>query len=182
VLYVVDRRECGVAMGREDVLRTREQRYRDSRWDRMFVRRAMIESKAFADLKTPAAYQVLFRFLAKRQWEHVRRPCTREKSWVIANNGSIEFCYTEAERHGLSPKQFTKAIDELLRVGFIDITHTGYGLHKDKTLYAVSDRWEAYDTEGFEVKERPQRRQKIGFQTGNGHGRNSKAKKKATPL
>lgn len=161
-------------MGLEEALQTREQRYKARRWDRMFVRRTMIASKAFASLRTPAAYQVLFRFLAKCQWEPVRLSCKREKTWNIVNNGSIEFCYSEAARYGISSKRFARALDELLRVGFIDIAHTGYGLHKDKTLYAISDRWERFGTPEFEKAERPQRTEKLGFRKGNRHGRYAK--------
>jgi len=170
-------------MDREDSLRTREQRYKARRWDRMFVSRKLITSEAFLSLATATACQVYFIFLSKCRWEKVQtRPGSRDKSWTIMNNGSIEFCYTEAERYGISSKRFTKAIDELLRAGFIDIEHTGYGLSKDKTLYGISDRWGAYGTEQFEVRERPRRTQRIGFQRGNRHGRNSRPKKKTTSL
>lgn len=168
-------------MSREESLQTREQQFRARKWDRMFVSRAMVESEAFADLKTPAAYQVLFRFLGKRQWKKVQtRPGSRDNSWIISNNGSIEFRYTEANNYGLSDKVFARALDELIRVGFLDIAHSGYGLHKDRTLYSISDRWKAFGTDRFEVRERPRRKQHLGFQKGNGHGRNSVAEKKTT--
>jgi hypothetical protein len=37
------------------------------------------------------------------------------------------------------------------------------GLHKDVTLYAISDRWEKYGTDEFIVKKRPKQKQQFGF-------------------
>ena len=51
----------------------------------------------------------------------------------------------------------------LIRVGLIDISRTGLGLHRDVTLYAISERWEKYGTDEFVVKKRPKRKQQFGF-------------------
>jgi hypothetical protein len=135
----------------------------------------MILSQAFASLPTPAAYRVLFIFLNKCCWQWLRRPCTRERTWTITNNGEIQFSYLEAlEKYGLTDGVFKRAIDALIAAGFIDIAHSGYGLEKDVTLYAISDRWEHYDTAQFKHAERPRRTQKIGFRRGNKHGKNAK--------
>ncbi len=64
----------------------------------------------------------------------------REREWVLVNNGEIRFTYLEAqEKWGIAPGKFRRAIDELVRVGLIEITDTGFGLHKDATLYAISE-------------------------------------------
>lgn len=145
-------------------IRTREQKYKDGRRNRMFVERALLDSAAFRDLRTSTAYVVLFRFLAKCQWEKVpARPGTRDKCWTIANNGRIQFSYAEAARIGIPSKKFTRAIDDLVRVGFLDIEHSGYGLRKDRTLYSVSDRWRAFGTDDFVLRHR-ETRQRLGFQ------------------
>lgn len=102
------------------------------------------------------------------------RPMSREKEWRITNNGEIQFTYLEAEKKwGISVGKFTRAIDDLLRVGLIDITKTGLGLHKDESLYAISDRWEKFGTDKFVVMERPKRKQQLGFTKGNSYGKNS---------
>lgn len=162
-------------------LRTRDQKWRDRqrdlRWDKMYVSRGMIQSQAFASLRTPAAYRVLFTFLSKCRWEQVRRPCTREKTWTITNNGEITFTYNEAlVRYGIKDGQFRRAIDELVAKGFVDVVHSGYGLMKDTTLYALSDRWEHYGTPQFRHAERPRRTQIMGFRKGNKHGKNAREK------
>jgi len=169
-------------VAREDALQTREQRYRARRWDRMFVSREMITSQAFLSLRTAAACQVFMIFLNKCRWQNVQiRPGSRDKAFIIVNNGGIQFSYREAkEKYGISSGRFTKALDELIRVGLIAIAHSGYGLKKDCTLYAISERWRKYGTAEFEHVERPKRVEKIGFREGNKHGRNSRARKKST--
>jgi hypothetical protein len=144
---------------------TREQRFKARKWDRMFVSRRMIKSKAFLDLKTAPACKVFLIFLSKCRVEKVQtRPMSREKEWCITNNGEIQFTYAEADsKYCISAGKFTRAIDELLRVGLIDITKTGMGLHKDVTLYAISDRWEKFGTDEFVVMKRPKRKQQFGF-------------------
>ena len=160
-------------MNSEDLLMTREQRFRARKWDKMFVSRSMITSKAFLALRTAAACQVFMIFLGKCRMEKVQtRPMRREKEWTITNNGEIQFTYKEAENKcGISTGKFLRAIEELVRVGLIDIAKSGFGLHKDITLYAISDRWEKFGTDEFVVKERPKRTQQIGFAKGNNYGK-----------
>ena len=148
-----------------DSLRTREQRFKDRKWDKMFVSRALITSKAFLALRTACACQVFLIFLNKCRWERMQtRPMSREKEWHITNNGEIQFTYAEAlNKYGIPAGKFTRAIDDNIRVGLLDITKTGLGLHKDVTLYAISNRWEQYGTDEFVVKKRPKRKEQLGF-------------------
>ena len=161
-----------------DGLKTREQKFKEVKWNRMFVSRKMITSEAFRALKTAAACQVFMIFLNKCIPDRVQtRPMRREKEWRITNNGEIQFTYDEAlEKWGIKQKKFTKAIDELVRVGLIDITKSGLGLKKDKSLYAISDRWEKFGTDEFVVKKRQKRVQQFGFTKGNSYGKNSGTK------
>ena len=93
-------------------------------------------------------------FLAKRQMVQTGRRGKRQ--WSIANNGEIQFTYAEARRrYGLSEGRFRRAIDELIRCGFIDIAQTSSGLHRVPTLYAISDRWRDFGTERFVERQRP---------------------------
>ncbi len=159
-----------------DLLKTREQRFREMKWDRMFVSRSVIKSKAFLALRTAAACQVYMIFLSKCRWEKLQtRPMRREKEWIITNNGQIQFSYVEAKRSwGILDGRFTRAIDDLIRVGLIDIAKTGSGLQQDVTLYAISDRWKKFGTDEFVEMKRPKRTQQYGFTNRNKHGRNCK--------
>jgi hypothetical protein len=157
---------------REGDLRTREQRYKARRWDRIFVSRRVITSEAFLTLKTATACQVYLIFLTKRKLEKVQsRPGSRDKAYVVANNGEIRFTYAEASgKYGIPSKRFTRALDELVRVGLIDISHSGFGLRKDVTLYTISDRWERFGTSEFQNVGRAKRTEKLGFREGKTHG------------
>jgi hypothetical protein len=172
----------GSAMDREEALQTRQQRFRARRWDRMFVSRAAITSAAFLSLRTAVACQAYLIFLNKCQWKKAEiRPGSRDKDWVLVNNGEIQFSYIEAwDKYRISAKRFTRAIDELVRVGLIDLAHSGFGLQKDLTLYAISDRWKKYGTDEFVRVERPKRDVTLGFAKGNRHGRNRRLEKKST--
>ena len=87
---------------------------------------------------------------------------------MVTNNGEIEFTYKEAEhRRGIKQGAFLEARDHLIEVGFIDITHSGAGLYKSKTLYGISDRWRKYGTPDFQQVERQKDSRRIGYQKRN---------------
>jgi len=165
-------------------LKTREQKFKEVKWGRMFVSRQQITSEAFRNLKTAAACQVFMIFLYKCQMKLIEGKPKRKKEYYIANNGEIQFSYDEAlDKWGISSKRFTKSIDELVRVGLIDITKSGFGLKKDKSLYAISGRWEKFGTNEFIIKKRQKRKQQLGFTNKNKHGRNcNKQKQNQHPL
>lgn len=147
------------------------QSWQDDVYEPLYLPRALVHSAAFAALRTAAAHRVLLLFYSKRTMERRRRPGSREKVWACSNNGQIQFSYKEArEQHGFTASRFRSALDEVIRVGFIDIAHSGYGLRKDCSLYAISRRWEDYGTDRYREAERPRQAQKIGFQEGNTHG------------
>jgi hypothetical protein len=160
-------------MNREEALQTREQRFAAQRRDAMYISKELVRSRAWWSLGATAC-KVYMIFLTKRQMEELKiegKPGKREKSWVITNNGEITFTYAEAEeRYGIASQKFVRAIDELVSVGLIDIPHSGFGLHKDATLYGISDRWKLYGTPEFVEAERPRRGIKSGFRKGNTYG------------
>ena len=123
----------------------------------VYVGREVITSRAFLALTGKAA-QVLLIFFTKRKIEK-QRPDPRGERFRIVNNGQLVFTNREAERlYGLTAKTFRHAIDENVRVGFLDITKHGGGLEGDCTRYALSDRWRAYGTSAFQLAERPKGR------------------------
>ncbi len=118
------------------------------------VERALLKSDAFR-LLNGNSKTILFDFLMKCTiGKSKARPGRSEK--IILNNGKIEYCYSEAEKRGISRQRFAKAIDDLIEKGFIDISHSGAGGHKgDKSLYSISERWRSFDMVGFTVVTRP---------------------------
>ena len=93
----------------------------------------------------------------------------RADSWVILNNGEIEYCYSEAKKKGISPSSFMRAIDALVENGLIDIPHPGVGgWERDKSQYAISERWQDFGTAEFVPSERQKdKRHGRGFKKGN---------------
>lgn len=151
-------------------LKSRDQRYRAKRYDAMYLSRTLVESEVWgklAERKAGIAMYVYTIFLTKRVMEKIQtRAGKADKDFRIANNGEIQFTYQEAEARGITRPRFARAIDLLVLLGLIDIAKTGTGLHRDVTLYAISDRWEKYGTDEFVVVKRPKRKQHYGFQKG----------------
>ena len=120
----------------------------------LYVPRGLVESRAFVGL-TGRAPQVLLIFYSKRRVEKLRRPGARGERFRDTNNGQIIFTYRKAEKdYGLTRRIFTRALDQLIARGFIDVTKAGSGLEGDASLYGLSDRWWAFGTAEFEERAR----------------------------
>ena len=115
-------------------------------------------------------------FLTKRQVAKVGRK-GKEKT-VIVNNGEIVFPYCEAnKKYGIPASTFSKAIDQLIEFGLIDINHHGGGMVKDMTTYYISERWRDYGTPDFKEKTRPKDTRKLGFTAKNWEERSKKKRR-----
>ena len=144
-------------------------------WTGIWLEREVILSKAFRSLETTACYIMFMIFMSKRQME--KDGLGARRRWIIKNNGKIEFTYEDAkQKYDISNSRFTKALDELIDKGFIDIAASGMGVHKTTTLYSISDRWKDYGTPNFIKIERPKGPINRGFQKGNQYGRNCRKK------
>jgi hypothetical protein len=67
----------------------------------------------------------------------------------------FRFSYGEGQRYGFSSATFSKVIQDLVRLGFIDPVDRG-GLKSDGkgfSLFRLSQRWEGYGTPSFEALE-----------------------------
>ena len=106
-----------------------------------YLKRQLIDSKIAQKLKIPS-----------------------DSAKMIRNNGEIIFTYKEAEEYGISNDVFTKSIDKLIYVGFIDISEIGGNRIPNK--YAMSNRWIKYGTSDAETKRRPNKgKNMIGIRT-----------------
>ena len=119
------------------------------------------ESKAFRALKR-VSILVFFDFIKRRKMEESKTSSRRSSEWKIINNGKIVYPYKQAQKRGLSARQFRDAIDDLIDKGFLQITHQGSGgrgkdgKEGDVTTYYLDDRWKDYGTKRFK-KTRKQR-------------------------
>ena len=133
----------------------------------MFIPRRMHRNPAFRKLNASSIF-VLFEFLYRRKVKQVPTKVGRGKEWIISNNGEIFFTYDEAENNfGIPRSTFRRAIDQLVDLGFIDITHHGGGMMKDASKYAISERWKEYGKKEFLKKPRPKDARGLGFTKAN---------------
>ncbi len=69
------------------------------------------------------------------------------------NARNISFTYEEGKKL-MSKARFTKALDRLIELGFIDIVKH-WAQSKKPTIYGLSARWHHYGTDKFVKKTRP---------------------------
>ena len=86
-------------------------------------------------------------FLTKRRIEKFGRK--GKQKTVCTNNGKLEFTYAEAKRHGITKRQFTRAVDQLVDRGLVSVEVTGGAYQKHKSKYALIDNWRDYGTGKF---------------------------------
>lgn len=122
----------------------------------IFLDPRILRSTAFRELKNHSV-KVLLWFLAKRVVKTY--PDSKgNKNFRIKNNGKINFTYKEAERNGLSGRQFRDALDDLIAKGFLEITHQGTGTGDANTFKLCQKRWQTYGTLHFKPAEERRKR------------------------
>ena len=141
--------------------------------DVMFVPRRMHRSPAFKKL-TAKSILVLFEFLSRRQVVKLGR---RDR-WITKNNGEIVLTYAETtKKFGIARSTFRNSIDQLVKLGFIDIAHHGGGMMKDCSKYGISERWKDYGREEYIKKSRKKDTRKLGFTTKNWEDRTGRKRR-----
>ena len=146
--------------------------------DGMFIPRRMHRSPAFRKL-TASSILVLFEFIFRRQLVKVGR---RDR-WLIKNNGEIVLTYAEiTTRFGIARSTFRNSIDQLVKIGFIDIAHHGGGMMKDCSKYGISERWMDYGKEGFIKKSRKKDNRKLGFRKDNWEQQTGRKRKRKSKI
>jgi len=146
--------------------------------DVMFVPRRMHRSPAFKKL-TAKSILVLFEFLSRRQVVKLGR---RDR-WITKNNGEIVLTYAETtKKFGIARSTFRNSIDQLVKLGFIDIAHHGGGMMKDCSKYGISERWRDYGKEAFIKKSRKKDNRKLGFRKDNWEDRTGRKRKRKSKI
>lgn len=106
-----------------------------------WVEGEMLNSSAFIAL-TGFAPQLLMHFLWKRQFRRSNRGKPGQRGKECINCDSLCITYAEAKaRWGVSKGKFGRAIDDLLRKGFLTVNHAGGAYKRDKSVYGLSDAW-----------------------------------------
>jgi len=146
--------------------------------DVMFVPRRMHRSPAFRKL-TASSILVLFEFLYRRQMVELGR---RDR-WVTKNNGEIVLTYAETTtRFRIARSTFRNSIDQLVKLGFIDIAHHGGGMMKDCSKYGISERWRDYGKEAFIKESRKKDARKLGFRKDNWEEQTGRKRKRKSKI
>ena len=104
-----------------------------------WVERDLFESKAFLSLRGFAP-QLLILLLGKRQFKMVGNK--GKKRWCCTNCQSLTITYIELRKqYGITVPRVTRAIDDLLAKGFVEIYHQGGRIRQDRNIYSLSDKW-----------------------------------------
>ena len=141
--------------------------------DVMFVPRRMHRSPAFKKL-TAKSILVLFEFLSRRQVVKLGR---RDR-WITKNNGEIVLTYSETtKKFGIARSTFRNSIDQLVKLGFINIAHQGGGITKDCSKYSISERWRDYGKAEFIKESRKTDTRKLGYTKDNWEDRTGRKRK-----
>ena len=114
----------------------------------------LLHSKAYRDLKYGPAIKCLNWFCEKPKYRKVDKYKRGKKRYELVDPEMV-FRYDEARLRGLSQNQFSRALKELYKFGFIDIKHLGSGLQGDYSVFIFSDRWRDYGTPKFTNQEFP---------------------------
>ena len=146
--------------------------------DVMFVPRRMHRSPAFKKL-TAKSILVLFEFLSRRQVVKLGR----RNRWITKNNGEIVLTYAETtKKFGIARSTFRDSIDQLVKLGFIDIAHHGGGMMKDCSKYGISERWRDYGKEAFIKESRKKDNRKLGFRKDNWEEQTGRKRKRKSKI
>jgi hypothetical protein len=121
-----------------------------------WIEREMYLSKAFWSL-TGAASQLLILFLGKRKRDHIKdHKGNKSYNWINLNNITMTYkelenlwyhplkTYLPGEAKGITQPRITRAIDELLAKGFIEIVKPGGAYKQDKAVYGLIDKWKTW--------------------------------------
>jgi hypothetical protein len=124
----------------------------------------LMSNEAFWKL-TGNEMRVLFVFHCKTQKVGKKDPQKRHLPLgTIKNNGKLVFTYCEAKKFGIPKSTFTRCIDKLITLGFVDVAERGTGYSPN--TYSLSDRWQKFGSPDFEKSHRIKYPQyAIGFNT-----------------
>lgn len=125
----------------------------------------LLHSEAYKKLNYGPALKVLNWFHEKIRLQVNKRKRGKNRYQII--DGDISFPYKEAGFRGLSSQQFSRALRELHRIGFIEIKKPGAALKGDFTVFAFSDRWKEYGTPNFKTIEFPKSIHWVNFGFGS---------------
>jgi DNA-binding MarR family transcriptional regulator len=119
--------------------------------DRLILSKKMLRSPAFVRL-TGAAKQIILELYMRLKLESYQpsRKDRESTQFFAKNNGKLVLSYKSIHRQfGYSTATISKAIDQLVAHGFIEIAELGCGVKRQSHKIALIRNWQDYDTENF---------------------------------
>jgi hypothetical protein len=124
--------------------------------DSLVLSKTMLHSKPFIKL-TGAAKQILIelRIRLKVDGCKVKKNARRGKNQFFAgNNGELVLTYSGLHNQfEYSTRTISKALDQLINYGFIEIAQLGCGVKRQSHKIALIENWRQYGTPGFKAGE-----------------------------
>lgn len=121
--------------------------------DCLVLSKKMLRSKAFVKL-TGAAKQILLELRMRLKLENYRpkRNSRKNERFYAGNNGKLVLSYKSIHgQFGYSTATISKAIDQLVATGFIEIAELGIGVKRQSHKIALIKNWEKYGTDEFKA-------------------------------
>jgi len=117
----------------------------------MYVTFALLKSMAFFALSGKSPH-ILMDFLRKRKFD---KDLVKHGNFSPVNRDRLFYTRKEAAVRGYTEKVFSRGVDQLIEVGFLDLVEQGGGMVGHASVYALSERWKKYGTPEFVPAERP---------------------------
>ena len=137
-----------------------EQEQRKSYWlhettvqlnDRLVLSKKMLHSKAFITM-TGAAKQILIELYIRLKVDRYkpRKRYRESERFITKNNGKLVLTYNGIHKQfGYSTSTISKALDQLVSHGFIEIAELGCGVKRLSHKIALITNWQKYETPEF---------------------------------
>lgn len=116
----------------------------------VYLENELLKSPAYNAIRSPHSFRVLLEFYRRRVIHKRKDHRGKRADSVIMNNGQITLPYRYAiEKMGISQTTFSRCLDELVELGFLDVSEPANGLHKMPTKWTLSERWRRYGQADF---------------------------------
>lgn len=118
-----------------------------SQREMFYINKLLIRSKPFIKL-TGAAKQMLLELYMRLKINPIGKG--KDQRFFAENNGELKLSYPAIYgKFGYSTATISKAIDQLVNYGFIEIAELGCGVKRLPHKIALITNWQSYGTESF---------------------------------
>ena len=121
----------------------------------VYLENDLLKAPAVKAIRSAHSFRVLLEFYRRRVIHKRKDRKGGRAGAVVMNNGEITLPYRYAiEKMGIPQTTFSRCLDELVKLGFLDVAEPANGLHKMPTKWTLSERWKRYGQADFVSVER----------------------------